>query len=188
MKKATLTSKCGKKVEIYYLTDHPANKMPVAENATLEIEDYNKASSSKEALLNLAKKMMDGGTNNPITIKLPPKGTKDATSFGWSMEKPTLGTELPLDDSIKSDEVEGEPVSLEIYKIRGLNIIAQYTNLEGTAMYDWSCGNVYQRPPSNSLYGFCCHDFEFLVGRDMILKATDSEKAKYIKIQQSKEY
>lgn len=147
VKKATITSKCGKKVEVYYFSEHPANKITGTASADkIEIEG--------EDIKIVNEKM-------PNKIEAP--SPADSLQFFLKKFKNTPHAEtFLLDDSLKSDVVPTEELTEgELYKIKGLNLIARY---EG--------GALRRR--------FNFHGTIFWVEESSILKAREFEKNNYI--------
>lgn len=145
VKKGIITSKCGKKVEVFYFSDHPANKITgTAGLDDLKIEDVKLPNKNKVLSFSL----------DLASLPLPPIPSPLAVYPPETMT---------IDDSLDTDKVEpNNLVEGDLYKIKGLNIIARYED-----------GNIHRR--------FNFHNNLFWVEESSILKATDFEKANYNK-------
>jgi len=181
VKKATITSKCGKKVEVYYFSDHPTNKITGTagvddikiENVELPNKSFSKLTVTEE----LYNQAWIAASDEQELEAYSELGASAGDEIEVSAQKvhpvaPMLGNlikfnsfsgpeTLQLDDSIEADAVPVEDLEEgHLYKIKGLNIVAEY---EG--------GHTHRR--------FNFHGFRFWVEEDLILKSSSLDRNKY---------
>ena len=167
MKKATITSKCGKKVEVYYFSDHPTNKITgtagVDDIKIENVESPNKSFSKltdEQGLEAYSELGASAGDEIEVSAqKVHPVAPMLGNLINFNLFS---GPEtLQLDDSIEADAVPVEDLEEgHLYKIKGLNIVAEY---EG--------GHTHRR--------FNFHGFRFWVEEDLILKSSSLDRNKY---------
>ncbi len=177
MKKVQITSKDGKKTEVYYLSDHPLNKFTIPEGAEvqegkMETHHENDLTPTEQAIASMNKfsafytPHMEGFSGaNPeegyesacgkVFEKLPTKLQHSKwAELIFGKKSPST---IALDDSIKKDKVASEDLVFgNLYKIKGLNVVAKLIN-------PWP-----QQP--KGIYRFSFHGHEFFVDLNMILK------------------
>lgn len=153
MKKVQIISKDGSKTEVYFLSDHPTNKFVPPVGAEVLVEEFPVAADSplpllapdpsggfmganpiyvdedhekgyKEMLNIISQKGFD-----PLDVPLKagtPNSYKKLASLFLGSHAPDM---FAIDDSLESDAIgAGDLVKGNLYRIKGLNVVAKFTS------------------------------------------------------------
>ena len=181
MKKVQIISKDGNKVEVYYLSDHPLNKIVASENVVAKEEPFP-ALGELEVLGSSPCNVGPVGEVGPLGLdatlgkafeplyekplkQFPFDPKQHISNLLFGMKSPST---VALDDSLESDVVEQEDLKADnLYRIKGLNVIAKFVRQHPLRPQGQ---HPDETRAGGNLFEFNFHGYHFWVGGTMILK------------------